>query len=97
MYMTDEVIEEVFKETRRILKKDGELWIWDARMRPKGKIFAIRLRVVILGNREVQTAYGVRAKEQSAEHISRLLQNAGYESEVIINRKHWFMIKAHRV
>jgi hypothetical protein len=42
----------------------------------------------------INTVYGVKAKYQSTESISKLLQEAGFESEIITNQKHWFLIKA---
>jgi ubiquinone/menaquinone biosynthesis C-methylase UbiE len=94
MYMPDKVKENVFRETRRVLKKGGEFWIWDVHMAPKSKVFAIRLQVDLHDMHTVNTVYGVKAKDQSAASIRSLLQEAGFESEVITNRKHWFFIKA---
>ncbi len=51
MVMSEDVKEKVFSETRRILKNDGEFWIWNANMPPKGKVFAIRLQAEIPENR----------------------------------------------
>lgn len=90
MYMTDEVKVKVFRETRRVLKKGGEFWIWDVHMLPRSKVFAIRLQIDFHETHKVNTAYGVKAKDQSAASIDNLLQECGYESEVITNRKHWF-------
>ncbi len=97
MYMPSDVKEKVFRETRRVLKEGGEFWIWDTYMTPKRKAFAIRLQVDLPGNHTINTAYGVKAKDQSAASIGRLLQDTGFEPEIITNRKHWFLIKAKRV
>jgi ubiquinone/menaquinone biosynthesis C-methylase UbiE len=94
MYMTNEVKEKVFRETRRMLKKGGEFWVWDIPMSLKSKAFAIRLQVDIPGKHTFNTAYGVKAKDQSAASICNLLQATGFEPEVITDRKHWFLIKA---
>ena len=96
MYMSNDVAREVFSETRRVLKKGGEFWIWDAQMMPRGEVFAIRLRADFGDQLRINTMYGVRAKEQSAVGIARLLREAGFESEVRFNRRHWFMIKAKK-
>jgi len=96
MYMSGDVKEKVFKETRRVLKEGGEFWIWDAHMVPKSQVFAIRLQVDVHGSRTINAVYGVKAKDQSAAGIGSLLQEAGFEAEVITNRKHWFLIKAKR-
>jgi ubiquinone/menaquinone biosynthesis C-methylase UbiE len=89
MYMSDDVKEKVFRETRRVLKNDGEFWVWDAHIPPKSKMFAIRLQVDIHDQHTINTIYGVKAKDQSAVSIGNLLQKAGFESEIITNRKHW--------
>jgi hypothetical protein len=36
----------------------------------------------------------VKARGQSAVGIGSLLRQAGFEPEVITDRKHWFLIKA---
>jgi ubiquinone/menaquinone biosynthesis C-methylase UbiE len=94
MYMPNDVKEKVFRETRRVLKTGGEFWVWDAHMSLKSKVFAIRLQVDLPETNTINTTYGVKAKDQSAASISGLLQEAGFETEVISNRKHWFLIKA---
>ena len=94
MYMPDDAKEIVFRETRRVLKTGGEFWIWDAHMAPKGNVFAIRLQVEILGGHTINTVYGVKARDQSAASICRLLQQAGFETDVITDQAHWFFIKA---
>ena len=96
MYMTDDVKQKVFREAGRVLKRDGEFWIWDAQIVPRGKVFAIRLRIDVRDERTINTVYGVMAKEQSAAGIAGLLWEAGFESETITNRRHWFLIKARR-
>ena len=97
MYMPDDVKEGVFRETRRVLKKGGEFWIWDVHMAPRSKVFAIRLQVDLYDKHTINTVYGVRAKDQSAGSIQSLLHKAGFESEVITDRTHWFFIRAKRV
>jgi ubiquinone/menaquinone biosynthesis C-methylase UbiE len=96
MYMPDSVKENVFRETRRVLKTGGEFWIWDVRMAARSKVFAVRLEVGFPGN-TIRTVYGVKAKDQSAASICGLLQQAGFDTEVITIRKHWFLISAKRV
>ena len=95
MYMPSDVQEKVFRETRRVLKTGGEFWIWDAHIAPRGRVFVIRLRVDCPDMDTVRTAYGVRAREQSAASIGSLLRQAGFEPEVITAQKHWFLIKAN--
>jgi ubiquinone/menaquinone biosynthesis C-methylase UbiE len=94
MYMSGDVQEKVFRETRRVLKKGGEFWIWDVHMVPKSQVFAIRLQVVFPDTHTTSTVYGEKAKDQSAAGFASLLQEAGFESEVSTDRKDWFLIKA---
>lgn len=97
MYMSTEVKEKVFREANRILKTGGEFWIWDARIQPKSKNFAIRLQVKLPDQQKINTMYGVRGKEQSASLIGQMLQANGFTTEVISTQKHWFMIKATKI
>jgi ubiquinone/menaquinone biosynthesis C-methylase UbiE len=97
MYMPAGVLQEVFRETHRVLKQGGEFWIWDAHMVPKGRVFAIRLQVRLDDARTLNTAYGVKAREQSAASVGSLLQEAGFEWAVITRRERWFFIKARSV
>ena len=94
MYMPGGVLKQVFRETLRVLTKGGEFWIWDAEMAPKGRAFAIRVQVGLPDKPSVNTAYGVQAKEQSAEGMGRLLQEAGFELVESTRREHWFFIRA---
>jgi ubiquinone/menaquinone biosynthesis C-methylase UbiE len=94
MYMPGDLLPKVFRETRRVLKPGGEFWLWDTPIQPASKVFAIRLRVDLPGGRIIHTAYGVKAKEQSAARFGRLLQDAGLGSEQISCQEHWFLIRA---
>ena len=94
MYMPSDVQEKAFRETRRVLKKGGEFWIWDAHIAPRGKVFAIRLQVDLGAGRTINTIYGVKAKAQSTATIGSLLRQAGLEPETVTDRKEWFLIKA---
>ncbi|MCJ7737930.1 MAG: class I SAM-dependent methyltransferase, partial [Anaerolineae bacterium] len=96
MYMPDNTKESVFRETRRVLKKGGEFWIWDVPMAARSNVFAVRL-LVDFHEDTMRTVYGVKAKDQSAASICSQLHQAGFETEVITNRKHWFLINAKRV
>ena len=94
MYMSSDVQQKVFTETRRVLKSGGELWIWDAYIAPGSKVFAIRLQVDAPCIHTINTMYGVKARGQSAAGIGNLLEQAGFEWEVVTDRKRWFLIKA---
>jgi SAM-dependent methyltransferase len=94
MYMPDDVKEGVFRETQRVLKEGGEFWIWDVPMTTRRKAHGIRLQVDLPDGRRISTVYGVKAKDQSAASLCGLLEEAGFETEVVTNRDHWFLIEA---
>ena len=96
MYMSEEIKADVFKETKRVLKKGGEFWVWDGNMSLKSKVFAIRLAVDLTDIPSIRTIYGVKAKDQSTTSVCNLLREAGFETEVIVNDKHTFFIKAKK-
>jgi ubiquinone/menaquinone biosynthesis C-methylase UbiE len=97
MYMPEDVKRKVFQETRRVLVNGGEFWIWDVNMPLKGDVFAFRLQGELPDKRLVKTVYGVRNKKQTVDLICEMLQNEGFEVEVITNHKYWFMIKAVKI
>lgn len=97
MYMSNDIKEKVFRETRRVLKQGGEFWIWDAPMVTKNKVFAIRLKVDFHDMHTINTVFGVKTKDQNAISICRLLQKAKFTSVIITDRKDWFFIKARKV
>lgn len=97
MYMSNDIKEEVFSETWRVLKQGGEFWIWDAPMATKKKVFAIRLRVDFREMPTINTVFGVKTKDQNATSISKLLEKAKFTSEIITDRKGWFFIKARKI
>ena len=93
MYMPNAIKAHVFKETQRVLKKGGEFWIWDVQMSSSRPVFAIRLQADLPGS-SIKTVYGVRAKDQSTASICDLLQQAGFEAEIVNKQRYWFLIKA---
>lgn len=97
MYMPDDVKGKVFGETRRVLKKGGEFWIWDAHMIAKSRPFVIRVQVDLPDGRRIRTGYGVRAKNQSPESVGHQLRQAGFEWEITANQETWFSIRARKV
>ena len=96
MYMPDITKQNVFEETCRILKSDGEFWIWDAPMASENEVFGIRLKVK-LEDKTIRTMYGVKAKDQTADSLCQSLNQAGFDTNVITDQKHWFFIRANRV
>jgi SAM-dependent methyltransferase len=97
MYMPENVKQGVFAETRRVLKEGGEFWLWDVPMASRSKVHVIRLGVELQDGRIINTAYGVRAKDQAAGSLCALLEGAGFEAEILTGRKHWFLIRARKM
>ncbi len=97
MYMPNDVKERVFRETRRVIKLNGEFWIWDVPMTAKSDVFAFRMQVEALESHTIRTIYGVKARDQSAATICDQLQAAGFETDLITNNKDWFFIKAKNI
>lgn len=93
MYIPNEIKVAVFKETYRVLQPGGEFWIWDAPMSARSGVFALRLQVTLPNQKTIITAYGVRAKDQSAASLGDLLQHAGFKTEIGAQHKHWFLLK----
>lgn len=96
MYMHNEIKAAVFQETYRVLQPGGEFWIWDVPMNARRGVFALRLQATLPNQKTVSTAYGVRAKDQSAASLGELLQKARFKAETSIQNKHWFLIKGTR-
>ena len=61
MYMSENEIKEFLKEAYRVLKPDGELWIWDVSIPPKtnSETFVVQLNVKITDDLLIKTGYGV--------------------------------------
>ncbi|MDR1664836.1 MAG: class I SAM-dependent methyltransferase [Clostridiales bacterium] len=75
MYMGLPQIEKFLGEAFRVLKKDGELRIWDAVIPPKqdADVFVAQVAVKTPGREMVKTGYGVSFnREQSVERIENL-------------------------
>jgi len=97
MYMPDPVKKKVFRETKRVLKKGGELWIWGTRMSEKEKVFAVRMQTASPATSKISTIYGVGGKDQSSDSICKLLQSSGFSPEIISDQKHRFFIRAAKL
>jgi len=80
MYIPKNEHLKVFKEVRRVLKKDGKFVVWDAKIPEKhGYIaFLMRLRVRI-PNEEIDARYGVKWQVQSIEYFRELARKTKFE------------------
>ncbi len=96
MYMSHEDKREVIKEVHRVIKPDGEFWIWDSKIKTKKKSFLIFLRISIPGKEKFGTGYGTKITEQNEEIYKIYLKEAGFYIEEIEINKFWFFIKAKK-
>jgi len=94
--MSVDVKAKAFRETCRVIKPGGELWIWDTEMSSKSKVFSLRVQVNLPGNRAIGTIYGVKAKDQSVEGLVGMLHEAGFRAQIVTHQRRWFFIKAKK-
>lgn len=96
MYMSNEDKKKVFKETYRVISKNGELWIWDVPITKDEGVFLIKVKIILPDNTIVRTGYGVSSKIQTIESTKQLLEDVGFDVEIIENKKQWYFIKAKK-
>ncbi|MHA2073722.1 MAG: class I SAM-dependent methyltransferase [Candidatus Hodarchaeales archaeon] len=94
MYMSSETFEQVCKEVYRVLKNNGEFWIWDTIISDNKELFIIRLSITLPNGKKIRTAYGSRIKDRSLSEIKQNLRNAKFQFEVIETHPKWFFLKA---
>ncbi|MFX0016987.1 MAG: class I SAM-dependent methyltransferase, partial [Candidatus Hermodarchaeota archaeon] len=58
MYMSMETFGKICRETYRVLKTNGEFWIWDANISNDKDLFLIRLHITLPNGKEIKTGYG---------------------------------------
>ena len=96
MYMNETQIEMFFNEAYRVLKKDGILWIWDARMSIDCSydVFVAQLEVHISENEVLTPGYGVEwIREHSAKYIKPFYEQAGFEELELRENGETFFIR----
>jgi ubiquinone/menaquinone biosynthesis C-methylase UbiE len=98
MYMTDSVLEKVFEEIKRLIPKNGELWIWDAEISYEIGPFIIPIRIITPAGKEIRTAYGKRqvSSNRSVERTKYLLGRVGFTTHIESANDFWFFIKAKK-
>ncbi len=97
MYMSIENFKKVCEEVFRVLKNNGEFWIWDAKISENTGLFIIRLSVTLPNGKKIRTAYGSRIKTRSLSEIKQILKNAKFQVEVKVNHQKWFFLKAVKI
>jgi len=83
MYVPMENRQEIFKEIYRVLKKAGQLVIWDMVILKKGhsnkELYGAKVKVLI-GDREIDTGYGTYwNKKQDLKYFIDLGNNEGFK------------------
>lgn len=83
MYIPLNEHKKVFKEIQRVLKPDGELFLWDLiipeRKNIEKKTYIILLKIKVDDNL-IDTGYGTKwVKEQDANHFLKLGKDVGFE------------------
>ncbi|MHA2495693.1 MAG: methyltransferase domain-containing protein [Candidatus Hodarchaeales archaeon] len=98
MYMRKpRVKEEVLAEVFRVLSPGGEFWIWDANISGTKETFIIFLKIELPSGKIVKTGYGAKGKgKQTVDEISNMLQEIGFEVNVVSSDKAWFFLKARK-
>ena len=94
MYMSLETFEKVCRETYRVLKNNGEFWIWDAIISNDKDLFLIRLHITLPNCKEIKTGYGTSVKHRGTIEIKQKLVDAKFHIEMMENHGKWFFIKA---
>ncbi len=87
--MSTETFEQVCKEVYRVLKNNGEFWIWDGIISENKELFIIRLTITLPNGKKIRTGYGSRIKNRSLPEIKQKLRNAKFQVENIENHPKW--------
>ncbi len=103
MYMPMEIRKKVLKETHRVLKKGGELVLWDMIIpqrieeQKEKDIYVMRLEVTI-GEKVVETGYGTRwNKEQDLQYFSELIKEADFEISESMKLGETYFLRAKKL
>ncbi|MFX1424479.1 MAG: class I SAM-dependent methyltransferase [Promethearchaeota archaeon] len=94
MYMSMETFGKICRETYRVLKTNGEFWIWDANISNDKDLFLIRLHITLPNGKEIKTGYGTKIKNRGIIEIKQKLVETKFHIELAENHGKWFFIKA---
>ncbi len=98
MYMSPEDQKKAIREIFRVMKTDGEFFLWDIEIKPhdggEKDVIVIELTVTIDGE-EIKTGYGVYwpGKEQSPESIVKMGKEAGFRIVEVAENPNSFFVK----
>jgi ubiquinone/menaquinone biosynthesis C-methylase UbiE len=96
MYMSNEDKKEVFKEVYRVISEEGEFWIWDVSISKEKGVFLVKIKVVFPDKTVVRTGYGVSSKKQTVSFTKEMLEDVGFNVEIIESNKQWYFLKAKK-
>ncbi|MFX0124004.1 MAG: class I SAM-dependent methyltransferase [Candidatus Hodarchaeota archaeon] len=94
MYMSMETFEKTCSETYRVLKNNGEFWIWDAKISNDEDLFIIRLKITLPNGKKIKTGYGTKGSIRGVKEIKEKLLETKFHIEMVENHEKWFFIKA---
>jgi len=85
-------------ETKRVLKSDGLLCLWDATVRKEPDLNVIFVDASLPDGERIYTGYGVKGrddKEQTLELVGKLALEAGFKVARTESHKNWFTACFH--
>jgi len=82
MYIKTPKKRAVLVETKRVLKSDGRLYLWDAVIHERPDLYVVFVEISLPSGERIFTGYGVRGKEkeQNLELINSLALEAGFKA-----------------
>jgi ubiquinone/menaquinone biosynthesis C-methylase UbiE len=98
MYIPNDEKPKVLAEAYRVLRQGARLHVWDAVIPGEygdKKYFVIPLKV-IMPDETVETGYGVTLKEQDAETIRGLAEEAGFKAVGVEAGEHTFYLELEK-
>ena len=98
MYIPNDLKPRVLAETRRVLRKGGCFYIWDANIPGEcgdKKYFVIPLKVV-MPDETVETGYGVPFKKQDIVSLKEQAVDAGFTVKNEEVREHTFYLELEK-
>ncbi len=98
LYMTKEILVEVFREVYRLIPEKGVFWIWDAIIDYQIGPFIIQLRIEIPNGKVVTTGYGRRRveRDRNVSDTQRLLKESSFSIEEVKEHQYWYFIAAKK-
>lgn len=100
MYIkTSEKKRKVLMETRRVLKSNGMVYLWDAAIEKEPDPYILYVDVSLPSGEQISTGYGIggEGKEQTLELVQELAEEAGLKVARTKSNKDWFEISFKRL